>query len=235
MLLSSTAGIFRPYLFGEESKQAGDKDALFYLPFDGNGDPAIAKGDKGFTIVGKPTFTEGKAGKAAVLSSVDWFNYKTDGNISSAAGTLEMWLQPVDWHKDDNEYHHFLRLYGGSWDVILYKHGESPSIYFYQGPSAQTKRTIAVGFMGKKWVPDVWHHVAVTWSDKGAAVYMDGKLSGEVPLAIPLPPDDLTKGSMFIGGTYFVPNDTKTVVDELRIYSRVLSAEEIAAHYEALK
>ncbi|MFH0795426.1 MAG: LamG domain-containing protein [Candidatus Omnitrophota bacterium] len=236
----AAAGIFRPDLFAQESQAAGDKDVLFYLPFDGSGVPAIAKGSSEVTLVGKPAFVEGKVGQAAVISHADWFRYKADGNINAREGTMEMWVKPVDWNKEDNAFHHFIRIYGGPWSFILYKHSEAASIYFIMGTEGQSKNTFMAVPMGKNWVPDVWHYVAVTWSDKGVALYIDGQPGGQVPLGCPPPPEELNKGEIFVGGSYFVANDSKTLIDQLRIYNRALSPDEItirfiSVRYEGLK
>ena len=44
-------------------------------------------------------------------------------------------------------------------------------------------------------------------------------------------PDSLTAESFIVGGPYFVANKTRTAIDELRLYSRALTADAIAAAY----
>lgn len=80
-------------------------------------------------------------------------------------------------------------------------------------------------------IPDFWHHLVGTFDGAGATTkfYLDGALiyvrsSEEVGLASLANSVDK---SLFIGKGYF-----KGMIDEVKIYSRALSADEVDAHYE---
>ncbi len=81
-----------------------------------------------------------------------------------------------------------------------------------------------------------WHYIAVTFDGSRIKVYVDGALEKDVNA-----PGTITKidDSLFIGttGSGLSPNSNwyYGLIDEVRIYNRALSAEEIKAIYEATK
>jgi chitodextrinase len=76
--------------------------------------------------------------------------------------------------------------------------------------------------------PGVFQHVAVTWDPSTAEVkfYKDGQLAQSVinpaSQGAPLDADDLTIGAWFGRGSYY-----NGLIDDLRIYTRALSAQEV--------
>jgi hypothetical protein len=72
-----------------------------------------------------------------------------------------------------------------------------------------------------------WHHIAITFDEHKKQTYLDGVLNG--PDATGAPPEDFLKneGTVVIGsqGNRFL----KGLVDEVRIYDRVLPSSEIEA------
>lgn len=88
-----------------------------------------------------------------------------------------------------------------------------------------------------------WSHVAGTYDPaKGIAIYLDGKLAGELPLQgvlVPSDHEDLVIGRVrdpILPAQWIHPKipilySLDGILDELRIYSRSLSAEEIASAY----
>ena len=76
-----------------------------------------------------------------------------------------------------------------------------------------------------------WHHLAATFDGAALRIYLDGKPSGERAVT----PSGISQSDFktFIGTDQYAPEPlyTRGVIDELRIYNRALSAEEIAAYY----
>jgi len=88
-------------------------------------------------------------------------------------------------------------------------------------------------FEGTPWEAGTWYHLAVTWDElRGIRLYRDGQLSRkQEPLTWQtedLEPDNITLGSWDPWGGTPVPLQ----IDELRIFSRPLSADEVRAVYE---
>ncbi len=92
--------------------------------------------------------------------------------------------------------------------------------YFYWCHKCQTAPLL---------IPDFWHHLVGTFDGATFKVYLDDALiyvrsSEEVGLATLASAVD---ESLFIGKGYF-----EGMIDEVKVYSRALSAEEIDAHYQ---
>ncbi len=71
-----------------------------------------------------------------------------------------------------------------------------------------------------------WHHVAVTWDSTGAKVYIDGALDNSSAGAFT--PRNST-GALFLGAQAPGLNAFAGMLDDVRIYNRVLSLAEVQA------
>lgn len=74
-----------------------------------------------------------------------------------------------------------------------------------------------------------WHHVAATYDGASLRIYLDGAISGEQTVT----PTGISQSAyeIFVGTDQYAPEPlyTKGAIDELRIYDRALSAQEVAA------
>ena len=70
---------------------------------------------------------------------------------------------------------------------------------------------------------EIWYHTAITWDGTWVRLYVNG---GEVHSSNAWAGKTLNQGPSNIGG----PNYFNGIIDEVRIYNRALSAEEIKAH-----
>jgi hypothetical protein len=78
--------------------------------------------------------------------------------------------------------------------------------------------------------PDTWYHLAMTYDSKVLRLYFNGKEEASMEVNIPRPKG---KGHMRIGQRadgYMGTN--QGVYDEIRLWNRALSAEEIKAHWQ---
>jgi len=78
-----------------------------------------------------------------------------------------------------------------------------------------------------------WHHVVTTWGSEGPRIYLDGAFvaSNAFNATQALPASPVVRIGSYAGGGYFYSG----IIDELRIYNRVLSGEEASALYVATK
>lgn len=79
--------------------------------------------------------------------------------------------------------------------------------------------------------PDLWYHVAVTWSDKEVALYVNGKRDASVSSFARLYPP-LLEPSLFFGGNRSQGPSFRGLLDEIGFYDRALSAEEVREVYQ---
>jgi hypothetical protein len=75
-----------------------------------------------------------------------------------------------------------------------------------------------------------WHHVVLVRSGSQAKVYLDGELDvdGELEFALPA-----GEAALFLGGRCDSFANLEGRLDEVAVYDRLLSADEVAAHFKA--
>lgn len=201
------------------------KDILFYAPMDGSADATIAKGRPSSLSTNlNPTFVEGHEGKGYLTGGANSeLKYETVGNMDLRAGSVAMWIKPLDWAKSDSYMRHWFRVGDGDF-AFLYKFwGESVTwlvqqrrflqrIYYLRPASCDTG-----GLIKFDWERGKWSHLIATWSGNQMGLYINGEFDGViyVPTANILE----TLGSVFtIGGTSRRDFPTQdTVIDDVMV------------------
>lgn len=203
--------------------------------FNGTGAKRVVKG----TPQGEPVLVDGKFGKALKSGpGAGYVDYPVENIIHCDAGTIEMWVCPIDWSLKDKEFHVFFEAPRGFFEgpkgegtLVLYKYRDNQKVlYMLSDNDASPPYTIGDSPV-QDWKPGEWHHVAATWSrSQGRVVcYVDGKpgrpRTGKVPKSL--------SGTFRIGDApWSEPRTSSSLIDEVRIYDRALSPEHIAAHYQ---
>ena len=211
-------------------------DLLLHAPFDGTADPACARGS-GLQQGGLLTFAPGLRGGAVSLTSDCLF--AVPGNFDPRAGTLACWLRP-HWSGTDPTGHYVFCLYGRRDQPEPWAHNRfsvhcvGGQCYFSVYPQAPGA-SVGIGGSIRAWRADEWHHVAVTWSNINS-----GQANAELHLYLDgIPAGALTGKQIRVGPTDEVmalgrdqdgsPDYGEADLDDVFIYSRALTAEEIAA------
>ncbi|YCM44183.1 LamG-like jellyroll fold domain-containing protein [Verrucomicrobiaceae bacterium 227] len=80
-----------------------------------------------------------------------------------------------------------------------------------------------------------WHHFVVVNRADGLLIYVDGELSGETQSAFNIDPENykLLLGRLHTLGTSADARPWRGAIDEVSLYDRALSDEEVRRHYEA--
>jgi len=228
-----------PIAIEEGSKRGGP--LVLYLPFDeGNGTTAYdssGNSNNGTLIDASttnsdgntpPQWTTGKVNKALSFDGVDDYVNINDApslQITNAL-TLEAWLNfPVGAAGSRGVVQKYPTQ---DWDYMLYLSGYGyPSIYFKNPAGDNYSLEYAIDHRDGK-----WHHWVGTFDGRYLKIYVDGILRGtrdtggttiRVTAGQPL-------HIMHGYGGYI-----KGLIDEVRIYNRALSADEIKALYDATK
>ena len=209
---------------------------LFHVSFDDTKEAGFAAGDPSAkSVKGKEAYTEGRKGKALVCGEkfAECCYYHVEGNIDVAEGSLELWIKPVDWESTDGNKHHVFfeteTAQGGR--LLLYKPSYSDKILFIVWQDEKTpfvvsdKQVVAKGR---------WHYVVATWKTGEVCLYVNGVLTGrDARPEVVMPPK--------VGRTFTVGDKPwgkprsggrKTLLDELKIHDRALSAGEVARRYK---
>jgi hypothetical protein len=191
---------------------------------EGNADDAV--GTNNGTLVGGTTFANGEVGQAFSFDGANQYVAIETAESLTGAFTVEFWFNPMNLNGA-------LGLMGsrspqdGSFDLQLSAnqiHGDIGNGSSWLTTSANANYSFTVGN---------WYHFALVATPTNYAIYLDGVVagSGSYGYGIPLlfdPNHQLDIG--YIGGYGLFMNG---LMDEVSIYDRALSFDEIAANYLA--
>ncbi|MEX0775403.1 MAG: LamG-like jellyroll fold domain-containing protein [Phycisphaeraceae bacterium] len=226
---------------GQEAVPATDVEALrrgmtFYAPFEdadlaawhAGGNPRELAGGRGGTLI------EGKVGSAVLLADKGHLTYATRSNLDGMSATLSFWIRPdtgnlSKYVADSTRGFWSHRFFSTSWNTqgrvyITFMRANTQdklSFYFYDwhptgprpGAGTHVKPEALAG----------WHHVVCQWGDGHKRMFLDGELM-----------EDTKAQTGWSFGTRFDFNAWAgpTAYDELAVWGRALSAEEVQALYK---
>jgi hypothetical protein len=228
---------------------AQEPQLLFHADFEGDLTAEVAAGEAEAALLRRAEDedeaieqierTDGVVGQA-VVTEEEYVRYPAGANLNAEAGTVEVWVKPIDWTGDDELFHVFFKTNNRNpgW-LILYKYqkteddrGISRSLTFYVGgdPGEERVRRLMVPKTRVDWQPGTWHHVAGTWQNGRARLYIDGAMVREdTGGAVP----DGPFSQLNFGQPWGGPGPRTTAIDEARIYDAPLSADAIRASFAA--
>jgi hypothetical protein len=143
------------------------------------------------------------------------------------SGTATMWVKPA--FEPNDGLTHWLIDGGVDSDTGFWwaKRSDNTLCFNIRGNSPDTPITYPVN--SSIFGNNTWHHVAITWWNKGPGnsemrMYLDGNLVNSTSSAtVP----DRTRSSMLIGISIYYDRAWKGIIDDVRVYDRALSEEEI--------
>ena len=233
------------YVLGQQANAEGlNKGLVLYFSFDNvkteNFKTTIpddsGTGNNGYLISG--TFTEGKFGKALKCNA----DNKNDGVLVEDCNTLDLDAVTIAaWIKTDRQ--------DGQWKRILDKNWKSAYNLCiggdYQGQSWRDKTTFeCAGCSISSKTPVVdgqWHFITGSYDGKAMKLYVDGKLDVNVDVTkktgkpVPMKHNDNVLMIGRLAALEPPPYDHAFfdgLIDELRLYNRVLSDEEVMQLYQ---
>lgn len=222
---------------------SGPDGLLLYAPFDGSPDAVLAAGSAANLGAGGLSFTDGLRGRAVVLGGD--CRFRRPGNLRLEQGTLAVWVRP-HWPGTDPAPHYVFCFWGApdqpdAWEANRYNlNFEGGDLVFTIFTRDLNKRPSVVASV-RNWLPEEWHHVAVTWAgvnsgrpDGQMALYLDGKPAGT------LPPTEISVGPtedvMDLGRDQDAnPRRAQADFEDLFIYDHPLSPQEIASAVKAIR
>lgn len=228
-------------LFAFATAFASDPSLIGYWNFNEGSGTTIhdlsSNANHGSVGEGAFSWVPGVSGHALFLDS-GRVSFGIPNNLSPAnAITLEAWYKPVSFDGTGN-------------DAIIdrgYTEHEVPAYQFHLGvcgdqyePPGASHRAQFLFALGVNndynvirtpagfWAPDNWYHIVGTYDGVMQKLYVNGVLIDQKSLTGPIPDYGNT---MFFGGFSNLVYRLPGTIDEIRIYSRALSADEIVQHY----
>lgn len=155
----------------------GAPELLFHAPFDGSAEARVAGGRAAPLTAQGLVFEAGVAGQAVRLTAAakSRLEYALERNGDPKRGTVALWYKP-EW-KDGTE-ERWRHLFGvtapwdrqrvGSGAVFLWHYG--PAV---RGDTGDARDAFVTARPQRK--NGEWRHIAFTWDESEAALYLDGK------------------------------------------------------------
>lgn len=211
-------------------------EILLRASFDGDLTCETPDGGKSGRIVGEINFVPGKHGQAVSVGENGYIWLPAPPDMLRRPGSIELWVQ---LHFKKNPTSPGQR-------AVFHIEGETPLIdslaacTIYDELRVRMKDHVghlhgtAEGEIARC-EPGEWHHVVVTWDDKRVKLYLDGKEqtrseegkhAGDTVIA--LPTGQQTKINL---GWRFGNWSCDSAIDDLTVYGRTLTAEEVARKY----
>jgi Concanavalin A-like lectin/glucanases superfamily/PKD domain len=216
-----------------------------WWPGDGNADDVV--GTNHGTAVNGATYADGKVGKAFSFDDAQrqhvTIPHRPELDLSNSL-TIDLWAMKKGSCEDLNCWMVAKGNKDYSFDTQNGRYGMFISDASYW-PLEQNNR-VGLSFNTGSWQDvvmgttkienNVWYHIAGTWDGSVAKVYVNGVLEKSVPKTGTILPTT-EGGSLAIGaeifGDSYVPNGEhfEGLIDEVEIFNRALSADEIKAIY----
>ena len=211
-----------------------DEGLIFYATFDKGVDADNAAGDAN----GFPSGPEAKRfapgiqnqglriGKDIDADENFSLRFKGGKNISSERGTISFWIKPENWKGNNKAANMFVSAVKNKGLFYIYKYRDN-NLLFY---TDENKEVVRSRYNASAWQPLQWYHVAVTYDEKEQKLYVDGKLeaiterqkeTGKSPFSY-----------IYLGSRKWPIENGTSVIDELRIFNRVLTDRGIRREYE---
>ena len=209
-------------IYGEFGRRGG---LVAYLPFDGTA--VDVAGSNAVTVTGAPSYVRGKVGQGlsyepAVTPGNGGSCVSVSNALGSGVGTLALWFYARGpWYN----YHPVMdnAVNGEWWESWIYEDGRLAIRV-----SNLTSGGMVTYDLDNLRGPNSWYHIAFTW-DRAAQqtkLYVDGVLRATAALAETgwvNPNPTLRIGSYNAGN-----KAANGIWDEVRVYDRALSVEEIS-------
>ena len=213
---------------------AAEVEGLFlYLPFD-EGDGAEAKDLSGNNFNGKlegPQWVAGKFGNALQFDGDDFVVVDPLG-VDPDEITIELFFSPAENIDSSDPRMDLVYAYDGCCRPHITFNNEGTGIVGFYGEFGEGKpnegpKVWAVGPDKTSWDADTWYHFLATSDETETKVYLDGELVDEAPS--PGEPVRVTwsEFGISIGANMGFNFFWSGRIDEFRVWSRVLTADEV--------
>lgn len=210
----------------------GDDSLVLYFTFDeGEGgtlkDHSAYKND-GF-IAGNPQWVAGKFGSALKFDGdIDAIEVAHDDSLNmTTAVTMEMWVNVPPVGGLVNQ----VGIEKGTWDAVgeyglypVYEVGDGTLVQFNDLPDGCDDENT-----GRRIRDNQWHHLAGVWDGKTIFLYIDGEVDRSSQCAGEL---GTTTQKLYIASRTGDHRFLVGTVDEVRVYNRALTQEEIQKDME---
>jgi hypothetical protein len=204
------------------------KDGVLYYNSFNSLEADYAAGDaKPLNATGAKIVPDGKIGNGFMQDGLGAFKIAARGNINPQAGTIAMWVKPVNWNGNDGKFHNFFTvgaLKTGRRTFQLYKYYNGHLMILARNPEVSGNLSIYESKHFVQWKAGEWHHLAFSWSkaDNRTVLYCDGEpmIGPYKEEFFPQTIEHLIDGITFnsIANSLHWDENNRTIMDEIYIF-----------------
>jgi alpha-tubulin suppressor-like RCC1 family protein len=211
----------------EESDLDLTTSLVAYFPFNGNTNDESGNGNNLSNPSGGVTLATGiRGGPDTGLYTDGSSDGPQTANVDMTSSfTVHTWFKP-----DQNANGRIIEQYWGAgpWVIYFRNNSVNPQLISATGTSHNLSSPID---------DSEWHSVSLTYRDDSRTgyLYVDGELRDTVTLNANLRQAELSRRSIKVGGVTQSTERFEGFIDEIRIYNRVLSADEVTELHELEK
>jgi len=171
------------------------------------------------------TWVEGKYGKALSFDGVDdYVDFGNDASLNVEYITLEGWVNLQTWDEDGGLICKGTGAGGEVWCIDV--KNNKFRLFFWKGGKGYTLDSLVI--------PNGWMHIVATYDGYFTRFYVNGVEKNSKALNLGVL--DTNAHIVSLGSRQYRTADYNLningIIDEVRIYNRALTAEEIKEHYE---
>lgn len=211
-------------------------DLGLYVSFDGH---VLQQVGSGFpALSGAAVFEAGYSGQSVRLSPEGGLTYPISRNVSLEAGTISLWVYvPASYPASGIKRHYVFAasahsedledgIYTGTLALRRDTLGPDGKPHWNFWTTPQAGETGRDDLIAPDRLESGWHHMAVTWDaeQRSKSLYFDGRLAASAA-DVTLPED--AGAVLQLGRFTYDSSQSGMLFDELAIFARALSAEEI--------
>ncbi|OQA88603.1 MAG: hypothetical protein BWY31_00201 [Lentisphaerae bacterium ADurb.Bin242] len=181
-------------------------------------------------------------GNALSMSNAENCRYSNYKNFDPKQGTVSLWVLAKNWVPSKEKFQIFFQsVMPGGYRFLVYKFIKPDYLLFviiHEGKTYQ----VTVPLKDEDWTPNRWHKLDAVWDSTQMALYLDGVLARPLeytknPVRFRNPvdfPPTQENAYMHLGAdpSFNLDKNDQTAYDELKIYDRPLSPQEIREEYE---
>ncbi|MCH1499432.1 MAG: hypothetical protein L7U83_10235 [Akkermansiaceae bacterium] len=204
----------------EKPKSSLDDGLVAYYPFNGNANDESGNGNN-LTTEGQPSYIDGVDGKAILFDGVDDAAL-TPRLISDNGFTWTGWFELLSLGNQNNFISQSNETIKSS-PVLYYRNNES--VYFYNYTSRGHSVEYKTDLPTKEWT-----HISIVCENNGAKkLYINGTLKSENTSSFGF---GELNDNFKLGGGRRSDGFSNIQIDELRVYDRPISGDEVAELYK---
>lgn len=177
-----------------------------------------------------PAYVNGKIGSAFLATGSNELAIPHDAALEPTSLGVEAWVRVTQFPEGGDTRRWLVNKNGNEWiegHYALMIDGSRAGAYLNIGGGRENVFAVWTG--DKTIKPGVWHHLAFTYDGSSLRLYVDGQAVGEKAVNRPRVPG---ASPLVLARRQDGYNRFKGALDEVRVFNRAPSAEEIRSHFD---